>query len=75
MTVFTGWRKLRSPLPYTFDVQGAEQAREEAEVALFLEEVKAEKTEAVKQSLRDLHRNNHFADLIVDTVEDNSRRR
>lgn len=73
-TILSGWRKLRHPPQHDFDVESAEAAREAAEMALLEEQVKAQRTKEVKERLRDLHTNNHFAQLIADTVEDNSRR-
>lgn len=73
MNALTGWRKLREPLPFDFDPESSCAALQAAEQVLREELVKVKETKQVKNSLRDLHVNNHFAELIASTVEDNTR--
>lgn len=72
MSAMTGWRKLRTVSVGGGDMESSRQAILHAGRVLATEEIKAKSTHEVKERLRDLAHNNHFADLIAIVVEDNS---
>lgn len=68
-TALTGWKKLRTPIDVpTPDLVASSQARRIAEQILAVEQEKVAGTSELAARMRRLRDQNHFADLIAETM-------